>query len=188
MLKYKIQLLSDWHIGSGLSAGVESDAEILKDDNNLPFIPGKTIKGLLKAALEEMPNIDQKIIHAVFGYEEQDKTDPKTIRTHRGTAFFSNATLAKDEKEEITFKMADYLYRNISSTKINERGVAKNKSLRTMEICMPVVLNGEISGITNEKEEKAITDALKWVRHLGVNRNRGLGRCRFLLIEKSEVK
>lgn len=186
-MNYKIQLLSHWHTGSGLSAGAESDAEVLKDDNDLPFIPGKTIKGLLKDALEEMPNMDEKIIQAIFGYEEKDKNE-KVIRTHKGKAFFSNATLGKAEREEITPKMADFLFRNVSSTKINKNGVAENKSLRTMEVCMPVVLEGEISGLEDENEQKAMTNALKWVRHLGVNRNRGLGRCKFIVEPEKERK
>lgn len=192
-MKYKIHLLSNWHTGSGLSAGAESDAEVLKDDNHFPYIPGKTIKGLLKDALEEMPNMDGEIIKSIFGYEERDKEEEKTkeekvIRTHKRKAFFSNATLGKAEREEITPKMADFLYRNVSSTKINKNGVAENKNLRTMEVCVPIVLEGEISGLEDEKEQKAVTNALKWVRHLGVNRNRGLGRCKFIVEPEKERK
>jgi|SRR5699024_6759500 len=187
-MDYKIKFLSDWHVGSGLSAGAESDAEVLKDDNDLPYIPGKTIKGLLKNALVEMPNVDKNTFQTIFGYEERDKEEEKVIQTHEGKAFFSNATLGKNEREEITPKMADFLYRNVSSTKINDQGVAENKSLRTMEVCMPVILRGSIEGLESDGEIQVVQNALKWVRHLGVNRNRGLGRCKFIVEPQKEIK
>ncbi len=181
-MQYTIKLLSDWHVGSGLSAGAESDAEVLKDENDLPYIPGKTIKGLLKDALYEMPEkqVDRNLIKKLFGWE----IDEASTEKHNGKLFFSNATLNKDEQEEINPQLANFLYRNITQTKINESGVAKNQFLRTMEVCMPIKLEGEIEGEMDEKERKLIENALKWVRHLGVNRNRGLGRCQFSLADK----
>lgn len=184
-IKYKIHILSDWHVGSGLSAGAESDAEVLKDENNLPYIPGKTIKGLLKDALNEMPEefATPESVNGLFGWEEKDKEE-KVIRTHAGRLFFSNATLPGEEQEEIVPQLTDFLYRNITSTTINENGVAQPNTLRVMEVCMPLVLEGEILFEEELKEEERglIVKALKWVRRLGVNRNRGLGRCQFVEI------
>jgi len=56
-LNYKIKILSDWHIGSGLDSATDVDALVLKDDNKLPYIPGKTIKGLIKDAVNDMIEI-----------------------------------------------------------------------------------------------------------------------------------
>ena len=48
-LTYKIEMLSDWHIGfQGLDSATDADAFVLKDEKQLPYIPGKTIKGLLR--------------------------------------------------------------------------------------------------------------------------------------------
>ncbi|MDD2650440.1 MAG: RAMP superfamily CRISPR-associated protein, partial [Candidatus Cloacimonetes bacterium] len=49
---YQVKFLSDWHCGSGLTSGSDVDALVIKDQNNLPIIPGKTIKGLLREAAE----------------------------------------------------------------------------------------------------------------------------------------
>lgn len=199
-MEYKIHLLSDWHVGSGLGAGAETDSEILKDDNNLPYIPGKTIKGLLKDALMEMASVDQadmQLIRTLFGYYTENKENEQEREltgTLAGNLFFSNATLPKMEQQEIVPELANFLYRNITSTQINKSGVARNNSLRTMEICMPVTLIGQI--ICNEEgterevheaEYKIIQKAMKWVRHLGMNRNRGLGRCQFVELIKGEA-
>lgn len=194
-MKYEIHILSDWHVGSGLTAGAETDAEVLKDEKKLPYIPGKTIKGLLKDAAIEIFSInqaDKKVLDDLFGREEKDDKG-KVIKTHNGNLFFSNATLFVAEQKEITPELADFLYRNIVSTQIDKKGVAKNNSLRTMEVCMPIILVGEIKKIDNgvdselsNDEKELVEKALKWVRRLGVNRNRGLGRCRFVELEKTE--
>lgn len=188
-MKYEIRFLSDWHVGSGLGAGAETDAEVLKNENNLPYIPGKTIKGLLKDAAVELFSVNQAdkgVLNDLFGWEEKDDEE-KIIRTHSGNLFFSNATLPDEEQKEIKPELAEFLYRNISSTQINEKGVAENNSLRTMEVCMPITLVGGIrkfkDGVEDDftdDEKTLIGKTLKWVRRLGVNRNRGLGRCQFV--------
>ncbi len=179
-LTYKITFLSDWHCGSGLSGGAEADATVIKDDQHLPYIAGKTIKGLLKEALEDMTEVNQcnkDDIKATFGIEAYDKNDKK--------AFFSNATLADAEQKDITPALSDFLYRNIASTQIKPNGTAKENSLRVLEVCIPITLEGRITGIASQQQVDLLTKALKWVRHLGVNRNRGLGRCKFEITSKS---
>ena len=188
-IKFKIELLSNWHIGSGLDAGAEADALVLKDENNLPYIPGKTIKGLLKDSLQEIVDVgqvSQSLVNELFGYEVIDSTG-KVQKTLSGKSFFMNAELTQVEKDEIkSHDLSEHLYKNIASTAINKEGVAKKNSLRTLEVCLPVTLYGEIE-INDWKEEYKDTFemAFKWTRALGVNRNRGLGRCRFELIENN---
>lgn len=167
--KYKIIFLSDFHIGSGLSSGAESDAEVLKDDNNLPYLPGRTIKGLLSAALAEIKAVQPK------------KVNENTFNSIfiKSDSFFSNAEITENENEKssITAEMSQFLYRNIASTAINESGVAKPQSLRSIEVCIPIVFEGEITNISNEGAE-LLEMACRWVRNIGMNRNRGLGRCK----------
>lgn len=40
-IKYSIQFHTDWHCGSGLAAGADVDALVVKDKDGLPFVPGK---------------------------------------------------------------------------------------------------------------------------------------------------
>jgi CRISPR/Cas system CSM-associated protein Csm3 (group 7 of RAMP superfamily) len=189
-LTYKITFLSDWHCGSGLSGGAEADATVIKDDRNLPYIAGKTIKGLLKEALEEIYDVkldakDRICINELLGYEIKEENTQKVIETKSGIAFFSNATLSKEEREDITPALSDFLYHNIASTQIGQNGTAKENSLRVMEVCIPITLEGKITEIASQEQIDLLTKALKWVRHLGVNRNRGLGRCKFEITPKS---
>ena len=106
---YSIQFLSDWHCGSGLTSGADTDAETLKDESGLPYIPGKTIKGLFKDALMEMPtnsaSISPERINAIFGSEI--KAGEQVLKTVPGYAFFSNAEITNDEKEDLRNGLSD---------------------------------------------------------------------------------
>ncbi|MBA4848971.1 RAMP superfamily CRISPR-associated protein [Emticicia sp. BO119] len=175
-IHYKITFLSDWHIGSGLAGGPEADAIVLKDKDSLPYIPGKTIKGLLRDALEDIQEATghKIIVEQIFG-----KKDSGT----RSVINFSNAELSPKEKLEITANgLSDFLYRNIASTAIDANGVAQKQALRVMEVCIPLKLTGTIANIETPEIKDKLLQTLKWVRHLGVNRNRGLGRCKFIEI------
>lgn len=177
-IKYKITFLSDWHAGSGLGYGADADSVVIKDSNNFPYLPGKTIKGLLKDAfndiLEVQPNLLGKdFLTKLFGEYSQSQK-----KSEMGSLFFSNAELSEFDKQSISKDMSAYFYRNVASTTIDENGVAKDSSLRTIEVCIPVVLEGYIDGVLKE-DIKSFEMAFKYLRHVGVNRNRGLGRCQF---------
>lgn len=178
--KYKIEILSEWHIGSGLGAGAETDAEILKDEHGLPYIPGKTIKGLLKDACHDIADVRSDIIShddivRIFG-----NYDNESNQSIAGHSYFENATLDPIETAEIVGNgLQNFLFKNIASTSIDKNGIADDKSLRTMEVCMPLTVNGSID--VGEADKERLQLAAKWIRHLGINRNRGLGRCKFII-------
>ncbi len=188
-VKYTVKILSDWHTNSGLSAGAAANDLISKDKEKLPFIPGKTIKGLFRDALKEIMEVQpercsQADIDRLLGEEKEDiennEKDSKDGKEDFGTeSFFSNAVLNANEYKEITSnKLQSYLYRNITSTAMDEKGVVKGKSLRTMEVCIPLTLEGKITGVF-EDDIKLLNMAMKWIRRLGSKRNRGFGRCVF---------
>lgn len=184
-IKYKIEFHTDWHCGSGLAAGADVDALVVKDKDNLPFIPGKTIKGLVREAVEEIRGLqnkgcDQSFVE-IFGYFEDKE---KMIR---GSVFFSNAELSETERDAITTNgVSNFLYRKIASTAIDETGIAREHSLRKMEVVVPCTLGGEILNIPEESGFE-ICNALKYIKRLGQNRNRGLGRCT-ITVEKGGMK
>ena len=145
-----IKFFDYWHISSGESAGVLYDATVLKDENGFAYIGGKTIKGLVKDA---MKYIDDK-----YPLKEQ----------------FSNLELPLLTKKKIE-KNKEFLYKKISSTAIDSNTkMAKDHSLRDIEVVVPITLYGELENI-GDKEK--ILKALKLIKRAGLNRNRGLGRC-----------
>ena len=177
-IKYKIKFFSNWHCGSGLSAGADVDLLVIKDKNGLPFVPGKTIKGLVREAMldiKEFEGYEGKQINIDKLLGKKNEKDDEEMQS--GELFFYNATIPESIAEEIIgADAASYLYTAISSTAIEEDGVAKDHSLRRMEVTIPCELEGIIHGV-REENEKDIEKALKYIKRLGQNRNRGLGRC-----------
>lgn len=180
MIQYKLEFLSEWHIGSGLGAGAESDASILRDKNDMPYIPGKTIKGLLKDAMIDINEVNgSKVtiedLNKIFGLKT----------SQQGKAFFSDCKIEENENRAIVVNsLQPYLLKNVASTAINEQGVAHDKSLRSKEVCMPLILTGSIDNVDEYKEIFEL--AFKWLRGVGINRNRGLGRCKVSIVKTKE--
>ena len=176
-IKYNVKFLSDWHCGSGLSSGIDLDLLVIKDVDNLPYIPGKTIKGLVREAVEEIgsfdTSIDQQKILQTFG-SAYDKPEESQMP---GCLFFHNAVLKEELRKEIKErKLYKYLYRSIASTAIDKDGVAEEHTLRKMETTVPCELEGEILEVPDDFDQ-VVEKGLKFVKRLGQNRNRGLGRC-----------
>lgn len=175
-IKYKVCFHTDWHCGSGLSAGADIDVLTIKDKDGLPFVPGKTIKGLVKEAVEDLLHLrkqdsQSELFDRVFGKEA----------VTAGCTFWSNAELSEMEKKSLLANnAAGYLYRSLSNTAIGEDGIAVQHSLRRIQVTVPCVLEGTIMNLPDESLP-VIYDALKYIKRLGYNRNRGLGRCSFLV-------
>lgn len=183
-INYTINFYTDWHAGSGLSAGAEADAVVIKDADGFPYIPGKTLKGLFVDAFQDFLSIGIKGISKDVQKKLFGDFDESTGVTSSGSLFFSNASLPSTEKESIGADHSEFLYRTIASTAIDSKtGVAKNTSLRTMEVCVPLTLEAYIQGV-EESEKKLLTQLASYIRSIGASRNRGLGRCSIKLTTK----
>ena len=186
-INYTISFFSDWHCGSGLSAGADADALVVKDRNQLPLIPGKTLKGLLREAVEQLfllklfPDLKTEQVDELFGSEFKEGESVNGAESHfQGCAFFSNAELEESIQNHILKnEYQSYLYRNVASTAIDPKtGTAKPHSLRTMQVCVPCILHAYIGNVPDEMVP-VLQQAMRYVKRLGVDRNRGLGRCSF---------
>jgi CRISPR/Cas system CSM-associated protein Csm3 (group 7 of RAMP superfamily) len=175
---YKIQFFDYWHAGSGLAGSTYADSIVHKTDDDLPMIPGRTVKGLLRDAAKTINGFDNSLITNQFIVDVFGKEDMPT------TCFFSNATLSQKLAEKIIQENRQYaLYQVLSSTQIDADGQAKEGSLRQLEVTIPIILYGMIDDFPNNHSYRAqIIHCLNWVKQLGLNRNRGLGRCQFSII------
>ena len=170
-IKYEIEFFSNWHCGSGLAAGADVDSLVIKDQNRLPYIPGRTLKGLFRDAATILSD-DEDTIGIIFGVSG-DKEDHKT-----GCAFFGNATIPVAEYHYIVEQgLAPHLYQSFASTSIDEKGIAKDHSLRKIETVVPCKMEGEILNIPDGAEH-ILEDAMHYIKRIGTGRNRGFGRCK----------
>lgn len=177
-ITYKVTMHSYWHCGSGLAAGADVDALVIKDKDGLPYIPGKTIKGLVREAMNEIIALrggeEPKDYVKLFGYLSKDGKEME-----KSGSFFTNATMEDNNttNQIKELELQQYLYESVANTTIDdETGTAKEHSLRKMEVAVPITLKGRILNAPDSMEEE-ILNALRFIKNLGANRNRGLGRC-----------
>lgn len=197
-LIYSVTFYSYWHVGSGLSGGASTNALVLKNSLGLPFIPGRTLKGLLRESAETMKSfhpgfIPGKFIDEVFGPRTEEGASGQASEYEIGYgSFFGNAELSSElssalAKEQDGENLKSYLYHNISSTAIGKdgKGQALDHTLRRMQVTIPLNLYAYIDNFPDEEEYiQYMNRCFKWVKRMGVNRNRGLGRCFFELKSK----
>lgn len=186
-------LQSYWHIGNGKEAGAYADA-LVRKDQGLPFIPGKSISGLLRDAFTigeqnhwfaEVGDPQQlTFTNALFGLNKYDGSHSQ------GLLQLSSATLSDAEKHYFDDKSTakSQLYRVLNSTAIGENGVAKNTSLRSIEVTVPLTLSAALSfnlshpNFTKMQDKIGdqfttwLNQALSLISELGAKRHRGLGK------------
>ncbi len=167
-MKYSITFYDFWHLSSGVSAGPSMDSLVVKDSDGLPYLPGKTLKGLVREMTELLDNTKAKTI---FGDEG----------SNIAKSYFSNATLDEDTISHLVNNptLKKHLFDKVTSTKIGENGIAIDKSLREIEVVVPLLLSGTIEC----EDEELITQALGMIKQIGLNRNRGLGRCKIEVVK-----
>ena len=175
----KVELFSEWQCGSGLAGGADVDVLAIKDKDGFPFIPGKTLKGLLADAATQLALFDTEHNEAwehfktvCFGKQNEGKDKS----TESGCMFVSNAVLSQPTKDGIA-KNVGFLFRKRSGTAIDDNGQATEHTLRRIEVAVPMTLYATIDGCPEEFREHLVK-CLKWVKLLGTQRNRGMGRCR----------
>jgi len=179
-ITYEIEFFSNWHCGSGLAAGADVDALVIKDSEGLPFVPGRTIKGLLRDAADNLYE-ESEMINTLFGISKKD--------IHQeGCAYFANAVLSDAESKYIVSQnLTRHLYQNFASTAIDDNGIAKDNTLRKIETVVPCTLHGQILNVPNDAVP-IMTDAAKMIKRMGLGRNRGYGRCRIIFTNVEEKK
>ena len=173
----KIKFLSYWHCSSGNSGGSRLDMLVAKDESNLPLIPGKTLKGHIRDMAESFD--DKEFVNECFGYSTFDgefgydkNMLDKPNKEREGKCYFENGVL----NEKIDKNLSQYLYHSLSSTAVDEKGIAVTGSLREIEAVVPLTLYSKIFHIP-QKYKDHMQKAIKQVKRIGLNRTRGWGRC-----------
>jgi CRISPR/Cas system CSM-associated protein Csm3 (group 7 of RAMP superfamily) len=186
-ITYQIAFFSYWHASSGLAGSTYADLLVNKTREGLPYIPGKTLKGLLRDAAESIRLLGSGLISDAFVVDvfgQHPKKDEKGNEiespTLEGKAFFTNATLSANLSSNIQAYEKKFLFDVLASTAINEKGTAKEGSLRQLEVTVPLTLYASIEQFPAvDGYEQQLEYCLQWIKRMGMNRSRGLGRCEF---------
>ncbi len=162
-----IDIRDFWHLGNGQEGGAYADALVLKDREHFPFLPGKSLKGLLKDAFKTaevnqwFQGAPKNLTDLLFGDENREgqlaqgiiqvsdarlpKQDISAIIEH----IKENHTRLREQDGSDIKEIESYasqLYRTQTSTAINpETGVADEGSLRSIEVVIPMILLADVS-------------------------------------------
>jgi CRISPR/Cas system CSM-associated protein Csm3 (group 7 of RAMP superfamily) len=205
-INLQFDISSFWHIGSGRGRDAVLDAEVARNAQGLPYIPGKTIKGLLRQAMTLLAEAKgQPLTHVIelFGSqvpamatvidEQTDLGDANArnleagrYNTTPGCLWFGSAEMPQDWQDwartnpSAAAPTVQTLFRAVASTAIDERGVAREHTLRVAEVTVPMTLTSTVIGPAALSDGtnwvSLVSEALPFVRALGVRRRRGYGR------------
>jgi len=198
-----LELESYWHIGSGRGAAAAADAVVVKDRAGLPYVPGKTLKGLVRDAMTLAEDVGAlargrtahwmgtagpfvKGSDTTQADEMEGALEAARFRTQPGRLWFGSACLpepwrhwaASAPGHEVR-PVVDELFTHVASTAIDARGVARDHTLRVREVAVPMTLHAEVLGPLADGDQDWIADlelAVPLLRALGSRRHRGLGR------------
>lgn len=199
----KLEMLSDWHVGSGMGRPGNIDRLIARDQDGLPYVPAKTLTGIWRDAAERMahgldggvPGPWSQWVACVFGDQPaRGETDPSTrprpallsVRPARLRATL-RARLRGAEQEACLLRGALTFVK--PGVKIDSQsGRAVDDHLRFEEMArLHSVLEAPISiSLPADPAERNAVIALlalstRLVERLGGKRRRGAGRCRLTL-------
>jgi len=186
MMKINIETLSYTLIGSGEGSGL-INVDLIFDELGIPYIPSRRIKGILRnKALEltEILGISHTIVDNIFG-----KSGFKESKLRIGNLYIKNY---KDIKNELKALMENNNLKGLitknkiinfftilrKQTAIDENGVAKEHSLRTIRVLKPYIeFIGEIVEFNHltEKEKALLYLTVLIFKRIGTARNRGFG-------------
>ncbi|CAA6800659.1 MAG: DUF324 domain-containing protein [uncultured Sulfurovum sp.] len=186
-LTITIKFYDYWHCGSGNSGGNESDALVVRYDQGttkgLPYVPAKTLKGLMREMAEVQCNCSE--LQRWFGNtSDKDNKCYKKNETIETETYLSNA----DIKEDIKKENIPFLFKTFKNTAL-EDGIAKDNSLREIETVVPLEVEAIFSNViaTDEEQLETLKDSICSIKRIGLNRNRGMGRCEVDVISKEEA-
>ena len=200
--KISLQFHSWWRTTSGHASGDQLDDVIQRSSDGLPWLPGRTIKGLLRDAafqLAEFGRHDYRDVQRLFGTKVTDVlathlhvearylTEDSTLRfdsLEMACPWVNWSRSIESDRDAEAIKSA--LFDTRAMTAIDAVGVAQTGSLRKVEVAAPVALSGDVWAVGESQNAIAIIgDAAKFVKSLGAGRNRGFGRAQMIFLPNS---
>ncbi|MGC9185167.1 MAG: RAMP superfamily CRISPR-associated protein [Thiomonas sp.] len=184
-----IALKSYWHAGTGRGLGAAVDAAAYRDSDDLPALPGRHVKGLLRDALEQAQawgwpgHADGSLLQSLFGQRTEQSAPGEIPRS--GVLRVSDARLPEPLcawlRQDSQRAQRAALFRVLQSTAVDEHSAsARDHSLRGIEVVVPLDLHAELEplpGATLPAQWDArLRDVLPLIPAVGGHRTRGLGR------------
>lgn len=193
----RIEFRDFWHCGIGLGRSQMLDAVCVRDALGLPYVPGRTVKGLLRHALTVVAThqkVEPGLVDKLFGIAGFVHGVARSD-TQAGQLRISNAKLPDEfvawfKLQADNANLARPLFRTLRMTAIDGiTGAAKDKSLRAIEVTVPLVLHSRIEAAAGAPSNwfEQLQAAAPLIRAVGVHKSRGLGRASCTLHADTKV-
>ncbi len=190
----RIDLRSYWHAGGGRDGGAVHDAVVHRDPDGLPVLPGRHIKGLLRDAVTRAGHWGwpgfEALAERLFGHAGTagEATSPGCLRVSDGC--LPRAVSAYLTASEEGRSMQAEMFRSLYATAVTASGVARDHSLRGIEVAVPMTLWATVETLPGyeapEGWQQRLEQVLPLIDSVGAYRSRGLGRVA-LRLEKEEI-
>ncbi len=148
------------------------DHVCFRDPQGLPALDGDTVKGLLRDAvsdLESLKHLADGTTTSLFGSRNSPGSEQP------GQLQFSPATLDSADASLALDRGVSHLFRVIQQTALID-GVARNRSLRSVEWAVPCTLKARVLGPNSAEWGTSLQEAVHFIRQVGAHRHRGYGR------------
>ena len=191
----EVAILETWHVGTGRGEGQHLDAVVERDIDGLPYLPGRTLRGLIRDAadvLERWKHALPITVEQVFGGKTARTDAPGPSVSATGLLSVSNAQLPEVERvflartENAAFRQQLFLS-SFQTALDPTTGAVKSQSLRGIELVVPVTLRATLEVRAADKAQaqaawEVLTRALPLVRAVGAHKTRGHGRAHLSLL------
>ncbi|RMF90823.1 MAG: hypothetical protein D6741_16555, partial [Planctomycetota bacterium] len=203
----RIHMLSDWHVGTGMGRPGSVDRLVARDEDECPFIPAKTIRGVWRDACECVargldegkPGPWSRFVDFLFGSQPGlGSHDPTGRHADPAAKPLESSVLIRAARLPVKLRklvckdprLLDALTFVKPGVSLDPRtGRAKDQCLRFEEMARAsTVLESKcrLRPIADEQLRKTAVALLAagaaMVERLGGKRRRGAGRCRFELV------
>ena len=193
LLNLEITMLSDWHIGTGSSGEGNIDRRIARDEDGFPFIPAKSLTGILRDSCEEVlsylgldadPEMDN---WATYIFGRANVSSNLRVRAAKMDKASRDYLLSFDIAERsVLSKALATVKPGVAIDPISGR--AKDDNLSFLEVARPMVLTANVELLDSTPEVLSLlVSACQLVEYIGAKRRRGLGRCSIRLYNADGV-
>ena len=184
----KVDIRAYWHPGGGRGQGMVLDASAHRASNGLPVLPGRHLKGLLREALEFADGWGWDGYHLLAAELFGQRTENMQVgeAPNAGYLRVTDACISDHVAAYLTSSagrsLIKGLFRTIYATAVNhDTGTSKDKSLRGIEVVVPLKLTARIDPINDYVVprvdwQEMLSDVLPLITAVGAYRTRGLGR------------
>ena len=205
------RLASWWRTSSGHTDGDRLDDVIVRSPDGLPWLPGRTVKGLARDALyqlERLGHYKHGTTAVLFGTDfdlvpDNDVPLAARYQTKEGALRFGSAQMpetwrnwaagVRQEGVPEDKDVIEALFDRRTMTAMDiDTSTAKTSSLRSVEVAAPLELTAPVWTLTPSTDDREalvnrLDRAARLIKCLGAGRHRGFGRSQVRFIKTAEA-